>query len=127
MAEDKNPTTSDLQYDWPTNVLEYETRFILGLSVTELIIIAMLGFGLGTVNAILGIVSALAGFLIVKRYEGLGDRNLVNYGLARLQYAMLSGKEVRLPLIYPVGDSEEMQYTIEDIDGNVVYEVGEEQ
>ncbi len=42
MSNDNEPLkVDDLQYDWPMNVLGYESRALLGMSMQELLIVAL--------------------------------------------------------------------------------------
>ncbi len=42
MSNDNDPLKVDyLQYDWPMNVLGYESRALLGMSMQELLIVAL--------------------------------------------------------------------------------------
>ena len=78
----------DLQYDWPKNILTYESRSFMGMSLQELMIVALpavivIAF---LQNLILGLITGVVSFLLVRKFEGLGDRNLIAYPLARLQH-----------------------------------------
>ena len=114
----------DLQYDWPKNILAYESRGFLGLSLQELLIVAlpavMVSAFLG--NLVLGMVVAVISFLLVRKFEGLGDRNLIAYLLARLQHLAQKEHQVNLPLILPAGQQED--FVITDLDGEEVMRVG---
>ena len=78
----------DLQYDWPKNILAYESRVFLGLSLQELMFVALPAVVVMTFlgNLILGVIIAVVSFLLVRKFEGLGDRNLIAYALARVQH-----------------------------------------
>ena len=115
----------DLQYDWPMNILGYESRMILGMSLQELLIVALPAVFLlmMTGNIILGIMVAVVTFLLVRKFEGLGDRNLIFYGLARLQHNAKPENHVTLPMILPGGQRE--AFVITDLDGAEVMRIGE--
>ena len=114
----------DLQYDWPKNILNYESRTFLGMSLQELIIvtlpavmvIAFMG------NIILGLIIGVISFLLVRKFEGLGDRNLIAYLLARVQHMVQQEHQVNLPLILPGGQQEE--FVITDLEGEEVMRIG---
>ena len=114
----------DLQYDWPKNILTYESRSFMGMSLQELMIVALpavivIAF---LQNLILGLITGVVSFLLVRKFEGLGDRNLIAYLLARLQHLVQQEHQVNLPLILPGGQQEE--FVITDLDGEEVLRIG---
>ena len=114
----------DLQYDWPKNILTYESRSFMGMSLQELMIVALpavivIAF---LQNLILGLITGVVSFLLVRKFEGLGDRNLIAYLLARLQHLVQQEHQVNLPLILPGGQQEE--FIITDLDGEEVLRIG---
>jgi hypothetical protein len=119
-AKDDGQSVDDLQYDWPPNVLRYEQRFLFGLTVTDLLVVAGCMILPMMVHFILGLLGGLAGLLLVKRFDGLGDRRLPEYLLARI-YHRFNRKAVTLPRILPAGKG---SFEITDLDGNVVAHFG---
>jgi hypothetical protein len=119
---EKIENVDDLQYDWPANVVSYDTRYFLGLSMQELMLIAGFGIGALLINLFLAPVGAVLGFLMVKRFEGLGDRRVPQYALAYLLYRARD-RTVTLPRLLP---TEEIQVTITDMDGNLIASFGDE-
>lgn len=114
----------DLQYDWPKNILTYESRSFMGMSLQELMMVALpavivIAFAQ---NLILGLMVGVVSFLLVRKFEGLGDRNLIAYLLARLQHMAKQEHQVNLPLILPGGQQEE--FVITDLDGEEVMRIG---
>ena len=113
-------SVDDLQYDWPPNVLRYEQRFLFGLTVTDLLVVAGCMILPMMAHVLLGLLGGLAGLLLVKRFDGLGDRRLPEYLLARI-YHRFNQKMVTLPRILPAGKG---SFEITDLDGNVVAQFG---
>jgi hypothetical protein len=119
---DETIDVDSLQYDWPPNIVTYDTRYFLGLALPELMVIVGAAVGLMVINLFLAPVGAAVGLLMVKRFEGLGDRRLPEYALAWLIHR-LRKPAVTLPHILPV---EEARVTILDLDGNLVVSIGDE-
>jgi hypothetical protein len=113
-------SVDDLQYDWPPNVLRYEQRFLFGLTVTDLLVVAGCMILPMMTHFLLGLLGALVGLLLVKRFDGLGDRRLPEYLLARI-YHHFNRQTISLPRILPAGKG---GFEITDLDGNVVAQFG---
>ena len=62
----------------------------------------------------------LAGLLLVKRFDGLGDRRLPEYLLARLRHRF-NRHPITLPRILPAGTG---SFDITDLDGNLLARFG---
>lgn len=118
--QDEIQSVDDLQYEWPPNVLRYEQRFLFGLTVTDLLVIAAGMILPMMIHVILGILGGLAGLLLVKRFEGLGDRRLPDYLLARFSHRF-NRNPITLPRILPPGKG---GYDITDLNGNVLASFG---
>ena len=116
------PHIDDLQYDWPVDVLHYESKLFLGLNFQEVLVVAVpsvlpMLFG----HFAVGVVGAVLGYLLVRKFEGLGDRNVLAYLLARLR-ALVQEHTVTLPLILP---SEQVEtVVITDLEGNEIARIG---
>lgn len=119
-AQEDVQSVDDLQYDWPPNVLRYEQRFLFGLTITDLLVVAGCMVFPMMVHVILGLLGGLAGLLLVKRFDGLGDRKLPEYLLSRI-YHHFNRKAITLPRILPAGKG---SFEITDLDGNVVAQFG---
>ena len=115
-------SVDDLQYDWPPNVLRYEQRFLFGLTVTDLLVIAVCMILLMMVHILLGLLGGVVGLLLVKHFDGLGDRRLPEYLLARLRHRF-DRRPVTLPRILPAGKG---SFEITDLDGNLLAHFGSE-
>jgi hypothetical protein len=113
-------SVDDLQYDWPPNVLRYEQRFLFGLTVTDLLVVAGCMILPMMAHFFLGFLGGLGGLLLVKRFDGLGDRRLPEYLLARI-YHHFNRQTVSMPRILPAGKG---SFEITDLDGNVVAQFG---
>ncbi len=122
MAEQDIQSIDDLQYDWPPNVLRYEQRFLFGLTVTDLLVIAGCMILPMMVHILLGMLGGVVGLLMVKRFDGLGDRRLPEYLLARLRHRF-DRRPVTLPRILPAGKG---SFEITDLDGNLLAHFGSE-
>ena len=121
-GQDDIQSVDDLQYDWPPNVLRYEQRFLFGLTVTDLLVIAGCMILPMMVHILLGMLGGVVGLLMVKRFDGLGDRRLPEYLLARLRHRF-DRRPVTLPRILPAGKG---SFEITDLDGNVLAHFGSE-
>ena len=115
-----NKAIDNLQYDWPPNVLRYEQRFLFGLTVTDLLVMAGCMILPMMVHFLLGLLGGLAGLLLVKRFDGLGDRRLPWYLLARLKHRF-NRRPITLPHILPAGTG---SFDITDLDGNLLARFG---
>jgi hypothetical protein len=112
------PRVDDLQYDWPVDILHYESKYLLGLNLQDLMFVALPGIGPMLFNRLgLGVVGAVLGYLLVRKFEGLGDRNVLAYLLAKTQ-----DQTVTLPLILPSDQVETVVVT--DLDGNELARIG---
>lgn len=116
------PRIDDLQYDWPVDILRYESKYLLGLKLQDLLLVAIPGMIPMLFNKLaLGVVGTVVGYLLVRKFEGLGDRNALAYGFARLQ-ALAQEQTVTLPLILPAAQVETVIIT--DLDGNELARLG---
>lgn len=122
MTTPQTMRVDDLQYDWPVDVLHYESQLFLGLSFQDVLIVAMpavIPLLLGKLT--LGLIGAVIGYLLVRKFEGLGERNVLLYLFARLQ-TQAREHTVTLPLILP---SEQIEtVVITDLDGNEIARIG---
>jgi hypothetical protein len=124
MAEPNDiQSVDDLQYDWPPNVLRYEQRFLFGLTVNDLLVVAGCMILPMLLHVVLGLLGGVVGLLLVKRFDGLGERRLPEYLLARLRHRF-DRRPVTLPRILPVGKG---SYEITDLDGNVLARFGSDE
>ena len=105
MAKDEL-IVDDLKYQWPENILDYETKFWMGLTLTDLLG-AVLPFVMvtaltpaGAVSLALGVVAGLVGLLAVKKFDKFGGRGLIPYLAARLIHSYRQPL-VDLPMILP--------------------------
>jgi hypothetical protein len=101
-------------------VLRYEQRFLFGLTVTDLLVVAGCMILPMMVHVLLGLIGGLAGLLLVKRFDGLGDRRLPEYMLARLRHRF-NRHPITLPHILPAGTG---SFDITDLDGNLLARFG---
>lgn len=117
-----SPRVDDLQYDWPVDVLHYESKLFLGLNFQDLLLVALPGVLPMLFNQFaVGVIGAVLGYFLVRKFEGLGDRNVLVYLLARLQ-AQVQEHTIALPLILP---SEQVEtVVITDLDGNEIARIG---
>ena len=118
--QDDLQSVDDIQYDWPPNVLRYEQRFLFGLTVTDLLVVAGCMILPMMVHVLLGLIGGLAGLLLVKRFDGLGDRRLPEYLLVRLRHRF-NRHPITLPHILPAGTG---SFDITDLDGNLLARFG---
>lgn len=112
----------DLQYDWPPNVLVYETKFMLGLNVYEMLAIVIVSVVLFQVGIAAGLVGGGLTLLLVRQYEALDNRRVHEYALAWLRFR-LTRHAVTLPDILP---SQSMEVVVRDLEGQEVIRMGSE-
>ena len=106
----------DLQYDWPPNVLVYDTQFIFGLNMYEAMAVVIVAMLLLQYGIVLGIVGGALTLLLVRQYEALDNRRVHEYALDWLRFR-LTRNTVTLPDILP---SRPMDVVVHDLDGQEV-------
>jgi hypothetical protein len=122
-------TVDDLKYQWPENVLAYETRFFMGLTLNDMLaavvpfILAVTLLPPGIAGLVLGAVAGLVGLLAVKKFDRFGGRGLVAYGIARALHAYRS-PAVELPVILPRSSVEHV--VVETWGGEELLTMGDE-
>jgi hypothetical protein len=127
MTKDEELTVDDLRYEWPENILTYETRFWMGLTLNDLLaavlpfILAIAVLPPGIFGLILGAVAGLCGLLAVKKFDRFGGRGLVTYLIARAMHAYRQ-PAVELPVILPRSAYE--QVTIQTWGGEELVSMG---
>ncbi len=120
---DRIESVDDLSYELPLDVLHYETRYFLGLTMNELLIVSVPAIGLMLLAGIpAGVLTALTGLLLAKRFEALGGRSLPVYLVARLRHIRRRDTVV-MPLILPSGGGEVVFTTWE---GEEIMRIGSE-
>lgn len=120
-TKDEISSVDDLQYDWPPNVLAYESvRLLGGLSITDLMAGALPGAFLLAVNLWVGLAAIAVGLVLCIRFEGLGGRRLLGYAFAWLRFRF-TRRPVALPAILPTAGDNTLR--ILDGEGNVVAEI----
>ena len=125
MADRDLESVDQLRYEWPDNILGYETKLTAGLTLQEIIVgilpflacVFLIG---GWVGIVLGLLAGAASFMSIKKLDALGGRSPVAYALARLLYAQ-SSPAVQVPLIVPSGDQ---GLVIENWIGETIMTVG---
>jgi hypothetical protein len=108
-------TVDDLAYDLPQSILDYDKRFWLGLTATDIITIAGFGLLLGFVHVLLGFVGALVGLFLVVRFDALGNQSLIRFAFGYVRHRATQ-RPVVLPIILPASDEVE-SFSIIDADG----------
>jgi hypothetical protein len=123
MTDQKIDSPSDLEHPWPLDIFHYETRFFLGFKIEELLMLSLPLIGglmwLGVVGAVIG--TAL-GFLLMKRFESMGNRSVISYLAARFK-ASRQTEDVMLPLVMPEGAS---GVSIESWGGEEILRIGDD-
>ena len=104
----------DLEHPWPPDVLHYETRYIFGLTMNELLLVSLPAMAV-TVAAgpLSGALAAVVGLLSLKRYEAFANRSVPAYLVARVLIARRR-KVIMLPLVLPAGGEEMILSTWDD-------------
>ncbi len=109
-----------LHYQIPPDVLNYEPRYIFGLTATDLLVAAMPSILLmSTVGIIPGLLAGVAALTLLKRFERFGNRSLPVYFVQRWLYNRSQHKVV-LPLILP---PETQSISFESWEGEELYEI----
>jgi len=112
----------DLTYRVPPDILHYETRYLLGFTIGELMLAAGVALlGMLWAGPLPGLGCGVLGLLAVRRYEGLGGRSLPQYMLSVLRYRWRR-EEVTLPRLLPALPPRLEVYSW---DGDKLFEVGE--
>ena len=105
---------SDLHHEWPADFLHHDTRYLFGLTINELMIVALPTMGaLAGAGLAAGLVTGAAMLLAMIRFAGLGDRALLPYLTLRV-LGWLRPNPVKMPLIMPTGAGE---VVVQDWDG----------
>ena len=126
MANDEVESVDDLRYEWPDNVLGYETKMWGGLTLQEMLA-AIAPFMLcvfvvkSLTGLLLGAVCGLGALMSVKKLDALGNRSVVVYLFARVVYNAKRAV-IELPLIMPVGNE---ALVVESWAGETLMTVGE--
>jgi len=124
--DDEIESVDDLRYEWPDNILGYETKLWGGLTLQEMLA-AIAPFMVcifvmkGWFGFVAGIVGGLGVLASVKKLDALGSRSVVVYLLARLLYTRQS-QVIELPLIMPVGNE---ALVVETWAGETIMTVGD--
>ena len=115
---------NDLRYTIPPDVLHYEARYFLGFGITELLIGTFAGlFGMMMVGTPGLITFGAVTLLGVRRFEGLGNRSVLEYGIARLLYEMRR-PEVVLPRVLPYNSG---RIEVHSWEGEILYALESEE
>lgn len=126
----KDTSVDDLTYEWPQNILKYETRFWGGLTMVNMMAMAMpfMGammlldqMGKPVLGLVAGAFAAATGLMVTKPFEGMGGVSLPVYIWRRV----IGGRQnpiIEMPLIMPMEARE--QFIVETWDGDVIMEVG---
>lgn len=112
----------ELRYVCPPDILHYETRYLLGFTVAELLIgggAALLGMLLA--GPLPGLAVGGVALLAIRRWEGFGNRSLPLYLLAILAYRFRR-VEVELPRLLPM---QEGRLEVYSWDGEKLFELEE--
>ena len=126
MANDEIESVDDLRYEWPDNVLGYETKMWGGLTLQEMLaaiapfMVCVFVFR-GLAGIILGAICGLGALMSVKKLDALGNRSVVVYLFARVVYNARRAV-IELPLIMPVGNE---ALVVESWKGETLMTVGE--
>ena len=123
MTDESVLSVDDLRYDWPPNILSYETRFWGGLTLPDMMgaavpVMLVLSRAQGVGGLVLAVLAGVVGFLVVKKWPGLDNRNLPGYLVARVIHRIQKPR-VEMPLIMPRG-GRKTKVTVRDWSGNVV-------
>jgi hypothetical protein len=101
----QNDTTTSMQdiaYKMPPDVLHFETRYIFGLSIYEMMYIAMPMVGVMMFLGLLaGFLVAVFGLVATMRMERLQGRSLPIYFFYKIMHAQKKDKQVTMPLMLP--------------------------
>lgn len=95
----------DLEYRWPADVVNYETKYLMGFTMSELLIVALPALGVTMASGpLLGALAATLGFMLSRRFEPMGGHSMIGYLVARMLHARVR-QDVFMPLILPRGSA----------------------
>lgn len=98
----KKESQDDLTYTLPPDIIHYEVKYFLGFSLNELLIAATAAISvMMLLSAIVGLVVGAIMLVLLRRYEGLGNRTLVVYVLA-IVWRRLRTVRVEAPRTFPL-------------------------
>ena len=99
----QNDSLSELTYQWPSNLSEYEAKIFLGLTATEAMACSMafllpIGVISSAFGFIVGFICALVVLLSIKKIERFGNQPLLIH-LAQRAFERTRANQMELPLI----------------------------
>jgi hypothetical protein len=114
----------DLSYRLPPDVLHYETKYMFGLNLQDLLVAVMPSLMvLNTVGPAWGAITAAIMLAGLKRWDNFGDRSVIVYLALLIWYRYRPG-EVQAPRVLPLHPS---RVEVHSWDGNRLYVIeGEE-
>ncbi|MHC1730440.1 MAG: hypothetical protein AB9888_00180 [Bacteroidales bacterium] len=119
---DDNLKIDDLVYDFPPNIMGYTQKSFFGLSINQLIILALPALFLSFIHIALGVIGAIVGVLLMRKFDAIGARTVPEFVFARIKHIQIQKQEIVIPKFFPgVGAN---QVKLLDADGNEVVSLG---
>ena len=108
----------DLSYRLPPDVLHYETKYMFGLNLQDLLVAVMPSIMvINTAGPLWGAIVAAIMLAALKRWETFGDRSVIVYLALLIWYHYRPG-EVEAPRVLPLHQS---RVEVHSWDGNRLY------
>ena len=94
-------SADELNYHIPPDILHYESKYLLGFSINDLLIAMVVAMPLMMIfNPVLGLLGGAITLVFLRRFDGLGNRSAVTY-LAAMAWYRLRPEEVQAPRTLP--------------------------
>jgi len=91
----------ELNYHIPPDILHYESKYLLGFSINDLLIAMMVAMPLMmAANPIIGLLGGGTSLVFMRRFDGLGNRSVIMY-LAAMAWYRFRPEDVRTPRTLP--------------------------
>jgi len=77
----------ELNYHIPPDILHYESKYLMGFSINDLLIAMMVAMPLMLIaNPLIGLIGGVATLVFLRRFDSLGNRSVITYLGAMIWY-----------------------------------------
>ena len=91
----------ELNYHIPPDILHYESKYLMGFSINDLLIAMMVAMPLMMVaSPIVGLLGGAGALVFLRRFDGLGNRSVIMYLGAMIWYRFRP-EDVQAPRTLP--------------------------
>ena len=91
----------ELNYHIPPDILHYESKYLMGFSINDLLIAMMVTMPLMMIaSPIVGLIGGVVTLVFLRRFDGLGNRSVVTYLGAWIWYRFRP-EDVQAPRTLP--------------------------